>query len=92
MATRPGWVGIVSEYFSTLDADAKARYIEKLKKYDIKEDPLLACADSESSGWVRNDLGHKSHMGISTTTSLTPKVHFQRRVLRPSKAWKHISI
>lgn len=35
------WIGVVSDYFTSLDAEAKSRYIDKLRKYKIKEDPLL---------------------------------------------------
>ena len=34
------WVGVVSEYFVSLDGESRRRYIEKLKKYQIKVDPL----------------------------------------------------
>ena len=43
------WIGLVSEYFTSLDAEAKARYIEKLRKYDIQEDPLLTGSPADAA-------------------------------------------
>ena len=53
MASKTKWIGLVSEYFSTLDEEAKARYIEKLRSYNVNEDPLLTSSPrGPCPGWI----------------------------------------
>ena len=41
MASKPAWIGAVSDYFSSLDSETKTRYIKKMKDYGLDSDPLL---------------------------------------------------
>ena len=41
MASKASWVGAVSDYFSSLDRESAARYVQKMRRYGLESDPLL---------------------------------------------------